>query len=203
MRGRTARGWCGASSARRRGSRSCRTGWRSRLCWTRRCRRTRAWPRSRRPGSRQGLGELAPEVYVELPASGEGLDDVAAAGYRAKVRCGGVSAPGVEQLASFVRACREQGVAFKATAGLHHAVAAEGRHGFLNLLAAVLFGDEEAALAERDESAFELDAGAFAWRGRSAGVEQIERARRESFLAFGSCDAREPADELRALGFLQ
>jgi hypothetical protein len=109
----------------------------------------------------------------------------------------------VAELAGFVRACRERGVAFKATAGLHHAVAAEGRHGFLNLLAAALFGDEEKALAERDEGAFAVDEDAFRWRGRAAGAGEIERARRESFVAFGSCDAREPAEELRALGFLR
>ena len=42
------------------------------------------------------------------------------------------------------RACRDAGVPFKATAGLHHPLAAEGRHGFLNVLAACAFEDEEA-----------------------------------------------------------
>lgn len=154
-------------------------------------------------GFAAGLGELAPEVYVELPPSGAGLEPVAAAGYRAKVRCGGASVPSVNALAGFVRACRDRQVPFKATAGLHHAVAVEGRHGFLNLLAAVIFGDEEQALEERDRAAFHLDGDAFRWRGREAVAGEIARARRESFVAFGSCDAQGPAEELRALGFLQ
>ena len=70
------------------------------------------------------------------------------AGARAKVRCGGASVPSVA-LAAFVRACRERGLVFKATAGLHHAVRSNGVHGFLNLLAAAAFaGEEEGALAE-------------------------------------------------------
>ena len=56
-------------------------------------------------------------VYVE----GVPLDEVAARGVRAKVRCGGERVPPVEELAQFIRGCRERGIVFKATAGLHHA----------------------------------------------------------------------------------
>ena len=35
-----------------------------------------------------------------------------------------------------IASCREAGVPFKATAGLHHAVRHGGEHGFLNILAA-------------------------------------------------------------------
>ena len=69
--------------------------------------------------------------------------------------------------------------AFKATAGLHHAVRSNGEHGFLNLLAAVVFGDEEAALAETDPDAFALDADVVRWRDRSRGADELARARRE------------------------
>jgi hypothetical protein len=119
--------------------------------------------------------------------------------FRAKVRCGGERVPGVEELAGFVRACREQGVVFKATAGLHDALPAEGRHGFLSLLAACVFGDEEEALRD---GAFELDADSFRWRGRSAGPEELARVRDELFAGFGSCSFDEPVDELKALGIL-
>src|SRR5579875_1636751 len=79
-------------------------------------------------------------VYLE----GVPLEEVAARGVRAKVRCGGEQVPTVEELAAFVRGCRERGIVFKATAGLHHAYpTAAGEHGFLNLLAAAVFGDEE------------------------------------------------------------
>jgi hypothetical protein len=123
-------------------------------------------------------------------------------GWGAKVRCGGAATPSIEQLAGFVRACREHGVPFKATAGLHHAVRQGKEHGFLNLLAAVVFGDEEAALAERDTSAFSLDAGGFRWRNRGAGPAALAAARRTRLHAIGSCSFFEPVEELRALGIL-
>lgn len=119
---------------------------------------------------------------------------------RVKVRCGPTPPP-VEDLAELVRSCREHGVPFKATAGLHHAVRQLGQHGFVNLLAAAIFADEESALAEDDAEAFRVDADAFRWRDRTASVEDVRRGR-ELFVAFGSCSFSEPVDDLIALGFL-
>jgi hypothetical protein len=141
------------------------------------------------------------EVYVERRLEElTWLDETAAARRRAKVRCGGATVPSVVLLAAFVRRCRELGVAFKATAGLHHPVRGEHEHGFLNLLAAAVFGDEEEALAERDPAAFGLDGRAFSWRGRSAAGPELARVRRELFVGIGSCSIQEPVDDLRALG---
>lgn len=157
------------------------------------------------PDSLDALVGVAPEVYVEVPL-GDGLegrlDAVRDAGLRAKVRCGGASAPSGDELAAFVRRCRERGLVFKATAGLHHAVRNDGEHGFLNLLAAVVFGDEEAALDETDPDAFRLDADAFAWREREAGPSELARARAERLWSIGSCSFFEPVGELDALGML-
>ena len=75
--------------------------------------------------------------------------------------------------------CRELGLAFKATAGLHHAVRRGDEHGFLNLLAAASFADA-ALLEEDDPAAFALDADGFACRGRRAGAEEVARVRREA-----------------------
>jgi hypothetical protein len=148
----------------------------------------------------------APEVYVETPLD-DGLDDrldhLAEFGLRAKVRCGGAAVPTVEELARFLRLCRRRGLVVKATAGLHHAVRANGEHGFLNLLAAVVFGDEEDALAEEEPDAFRLDPDAFGWRGRLAGPEEIVRARHERFQSIGSCSFFEPIEELERLGALR
>jgi hypothetical protein len=119
---------------------------------------------------------------------------------RVKIRCGPV-APPIDELAAVVRSCREHGVPFKATAGLHHAVRQDGQHGFANLLAAAVFGDEEAALAEDDADAFRVDGDAFRWRDRSASVADVQRGR-ELFVAFGSCSFSEPVADLIALGFL-
>lgn len=149
------------------------------------------------------LLRLAPEAYVELAlddASDTVLLDIRRAGARAKVRCGPAPPP-IEALAEFVRACRSAGVPFKATAGLHHAVRSDGQHGFLNLLAAAVFGDEERALAEDEPGAFGL-ANAFSWRDREAGPEQLADVRGTLFVSIGSCSFTEPVDELKALGLL-
>jgi len=137
-------------------------------------------------------------VYVE----GAPLDEIASQGVRAKVRCGGERVPTVEELADFIRGCRERGIVFKATAGLHHAYStAAGEHGFLNVLAAAVFGDEEDALRE-GPGAFELDADSFRWRDRSATPAQLADVRHSLFNSIGSCSFFEPVGELEELGIL-
>jgi hypothetical protein len=153
-----------------------------------------------RPGTDpEEVAGLAREVYVELPAD---LERLAGLGLRAKVRCGGAAVPTVEELAAVVRRCWELGLVFKATAGLHHAVRAAGEHGFLNLLAAAVFGDEEEALGDGDVSAFSLGDHEFRWRGRSANPAELGAVRERLFAGFGSCSVAEPVDELRALAIL-
>jgi hypothetical protein len=157
---------------------------------------------------REDLGELAglaPDVYVEVPIDEQlelRLDSLVTAGLHAKVRCGGSRVPTAGELARFLHGCRERGLAFKATAGLHHAVRTDGEHGFLNVLAAVVFGDAEVALAEDDPHAFAVDADGLRWRDRVADNGEIERARRERLHAIGSCSFFEPIEELAALGAL-
>jgi hypothetical protein len=153
-----------------------------------------------------GLTGLAPEVYVEVPVDDAlevRLDRLAARGLRAKVRCGDAEIPSAPDLARFVRACRERGLIFKATAGLHHALPTNGEHGFLGLLAAAVFsGDELAAVEEADRSAFSMTAEAFAWRARVAGAAELQRARGALLHSIGSCSFFEPVAELEALGML-
>ena len=160
------------------------------------------FPRGGEPGD---VARLAGEAYLELSLD-ERLPDrigaLAAAGLRAKVRCGGRSVPAVDQLARFVRLCREHRVAFKATAGLHHAVRTPPEHGFLNLLAAAVFGQEDEALADEERRSFSLTPELFRWRALEAEPERVARVRRELFVGFGSCSFAEPVAELRALGIL-
>lgn len=151
------------------------------------------------------LFDSAPEIYFELPLR----DDVSfrilqlrELGLRAKVRCGGNVIPRAPALAELIQACRRLEVPFKATAGLHRPLRHDDEHGFLNLLAAAVFGDEEEALEEEDPDAFAVSGDAFRWRDRDAGPEEIARARRDLFVSFGSCSAREPIDGLAALGLL-
>ncbi|MBD0348337.1 MAG: hypothetical protein ICV59_04215 [Thermoleophilia bacterium] len=150
------------------------------------------------------LREAAREVYVELPPGDvhAHIRELARHGLRAKVRCGGETIPPVGELAAFVRACRATGVPFKATAGLHHAVRRAGQHGFVNVLAAAVFGREMEALAEADPRAFELRPSVFRWRDGRAASDELVRVRREVFVSIGSCSFSEPVDELRTLGLL-
>jgi len=142
----------------------------------------------------RALQPLGVETYFELVLDESWRDSlpaaigaVAAVGGRVKLRCGGAVTPSVEQVALVVAACRDAGVPFKATAGLHHAVRGGDEHGFLNLLAATAAppGRIEAVLAEEDHAALEL-----------------ERADRRLFTSFGSCSWREPVDDLVELGLL-
>ena len=118
-----------------------------------------------------------------------------------KIRCGGARVPSVEELADFVRRCRDDRILFKATAGLHHAYPTAAEHGFLNLLAASVFGDEEHALrAER--GAFALDADSFRWKGIAAGGDELAHVRATLLHSIGSCSFFEPVGELHELAIL-
>jgi hypothetical protein len=137
-------------------------------------------------------------VYLE----GVPLDEVAARGLRAKIRCGGERVPSVDDLAELIRGCRDRGLVFKATAGLHHAYPTiEGEHGFLNLLAAAVFGDEEEALRE-GPPAFALDAASFRWRDQEAPPARLADVRASLFHSIGTCSFFEPVEELQGLGIL-
>ncbi|WP_307796383.1 hypothetical protein [Amycolatopsis sp. 195334CR] len=153
---------------------------------------------------------LEGEVYVEIPRDERRLPvlaSLAGTGYRAKFRTGGVTAdlhPSEAELASSVCAAVRAGVAFKATAGLHHAVRNTDpvtgfeQHGFLNLLLATASRGEEEAEALLSER----DAEVVVARIRELGPERIAAAR-SWFTSFGTCSIREPLDELLELGLLQ
>jgi hypothetical protein len=148
---------------------------------------------------------VVPESTVvrdrELAIVGDGIErqgDVRFVEGQTKIRCGGARVPSVAELADFVRSAPAP---FKATAGLHHAYPTEtGEHGFLNLLAAVVFGDEEEAL-RAPRGSFELDERSFRWHGREADASRCAQARRR-FRSIGSCSFFEPVGELEELGIL-
>jgi hypothetical protein len=141
----------------------------------------------------------------ELAVVGDGRErqgDVVFVEGVSKIRCGGAAIPSVDEVAGFVRRCRDKRILFKATAGLHHAYpTAAGEHGFLNLLAAVVFGDEEEALGE-GPGAFELDSESFRWGERAADAERLSEVRASLFHSIGSCSFFEPVGELEELGIL-
>ena len=164
-------------------------------------------------------------VYVEIPIAEDPTDLLAALGNlegRAKVRTGGIVAdaiPAVRDLARFIRIASDQGVPFKATAGLHHMLrgiypltyepdAPSGTmYGFLNVFAAALFADAgleldviEALLTEADPARFRFDDEGIAWGGYHVATADIERLRERAVVSFGSCSFTEPTDELARLG---
>jgi hypothetical protein len=143
-------------------------------------------------------------AYVEVPRSPgweDALDVIADAGYRAKLRTGGVTAdalPSDDEVAAFVVGCLDRGIPFKFTAGLHHAVRRPGEHGFLNLLLAVGHAVAGAPAAEV-AATLSIDDGALL----AAGVAELPAASvRRWFASYGSCSIAEPLAELTALGLV-
>lgn len=163
------------------------------------------------------LAAFAPGAYVEI-ADLALLDGIKRRGLRAKIRTGGVTPdafPAIVNVAKFLRACKAKGVAFKATAGLHHPLrcvkpltyepnAPLGTmHGFLNVfVAAALLEHADAILAEDDPEAFAFDDDAASWRGHRVSTEEIIAMRRDFATSFGSCSFEEPIGDLQALGWL-
>jgi hypothetical protein len=160
------------------------------------------------------------ETFYEVPS--ELIDAVQGVKGRAKVRTGGVKpglVPSSEELARFLLAARDK-VAFKATAGLHHALRSirpltydtgcdtDLLHGFLNVFTAAAFAflkqDRYIAsiLEERDARGFEFGEARLAWHGHEATRGQIQQFRDNFLLSFGSCSSEEPIAELKELKLL-
>jgi len=138
---------------------------------------------------RAGLPDL--ELFCEVAL--DELAAVAAAGAKAKLRCGGARVPSVEEVAAFFAAARDLELPFKATAGLHHPVRSEREHGFLNFLTAAELARDGAGEGELREVLATTDPEALG-TGSAAG--------RELFVSIGSCSFTEPVEDLRALGLL-
>jgi hypothetical protein len=163
------------------------------------------------------IARFAPGTFVEI-ADVRLLDAIARHGLRAKIRTGGITPdafPAIPSVAEFLRACRAKGVAFKATAGLHHPLrclkpltyepnAPTGTtHGFLNVfLAAALLDHADEILAETDPGAFVFDDDAASWRGRTVSTDDIATMRKTFAISFGSCSFEEPIGDLRELELL-
>lgn len=153
---------------------------------------------------------------------------------RAKLRTGGIvedAFPALERIAEFIAACAKSGVAFKATAGLHHPLrcvrpltyepnAREGpMHGFLNLFTAaaiawsgaharhaVPLGTLATCLADGERANWHFDEYAMLWSGDVEPVRidlgDLRCMRSELALSFGSCSFEEPLNDLHELDLL-
>jgi len=177
---------------------------------------------------REPAGPLPAEVetfeskspgHFSRPTYVEGAD-----GDLLKVRTGGLtpeSIPSAQQLADFLCSAAVAKRAFKATAGLHHAIRAERAltyestgpravmHGFVNVFIAAALawhGDDPdvvlRVLHETDPGAFGLTDDTLSWHSHTLSVAQVEAARADFAHSFGSCSFEEPVEDLREMGWL-
>jgi hypothetical protein len=162
--------------------------------------------------------------FFELPANSDPVDLVAAvrrAGAFAKMRTGGVTEsafPEANVVARFMIRCREAGVAFKLTAGLHHPIRAEYRltydanpprgmmFGYLNMFCAAALawsGADQStilsALLATSVRDLHFTDESLTFDAHMVSLGSIHEAREKFLLSFGSCSFREPVDELAAL----
>jgi hypothetical protein len=167
------------------------------------------------------------DAYFEVPLQANiaaALDDLSAAGVRAKLRMGGVVAdafPSAEAIAQMLSAFSMRRVPFKATAGLHYPIRSRHlftyapdsptgtMHGFVNLVCAAALihfgGDEDEArvlLNEEDPAAWNISPDTIAWRSFQWSTEQLREVRQQFFISIGSCSFVEPMHGLEALGWL-
>jgi hypothetical protein len=164
------------------------------------------------------------EAFFESPIDDDletRLDAMANAGVHAKVRTGGIvpaAIPTPSSLARFLQACAARRLAFKATAGLHHAVrscysltderesATAVMHGFLNVSVAAALAHKGASIDEIAEALSEISGASFdfhqdglVYNNVVSSLEDLALTRRHFFRSFGSCSFREPVEELTRL----
>jgi hypothetical protein len=167
------------------------------------------------------------EAFFEVPLGADFepcVAAVASGGARVKIRTGGVVAnafPDAAELVRCMRVCSNFRVAFKASAGLHHALcgryaltydadsALANMYGFLNISVAatlVQLGAPDStaveALRESSARAFAFTPGGLVWRDRTLTAVDLADARRSFFRSFGSCAFSEPTEDLERLGVI-
>jgi hypothetical protein len=159
--------------------------------------------------------QLGVSAYAEIPLTWgllAALDRITqaradGASVAAKFRTGGLAAelfPTPMELAAVITACRERGLPFKLTAGLHHAIRHNDpetgftHHGFVNVLAATLVavdGAEVIDVAERLSATDPIPL-----------IEVVRprlSAERPLWTGFGSCSIPEPLADLARMGLTE
>jgi hypothetical protein len=153
-------------------------------------------------------------VSVELPRPGAyvsdawlaAADEIAAAGFQAKFRTGGVEAaayPDEQELAAVLSALLHHRL--KLTAGLHRAArntqpgTGFEQHGFVNIMVAVHRLHSGATVDDVAEVLAERDGSALAGEVRSWSDDDAATVRR-TFRGFGCCGVTEPYEDLVELG---
>jgi len=168
-----------------------------------------------------------PSVYVETSLTEsleERLTSIKHSGCHAKIRMGGLDVPSFPDsrtVLEFLQTCGSLGLAFKATAGLHHPFPAARlasndddapivpMHGFVNMLLAMALLRHEQAdetlllelLGEQEASAFVVDDDGIRFRDQLITRVELETARAR-FHSIGSCSFDVPLHDLQRAGWL-
>jgi hypothetical protein len=152
-------------------------------------------------------------IEVPRPTSPEWHEVLAVAantGMRLKFRTGGTEAaafPSEDEVAGWIVAAVTEGIPFKCTAGLHHAVRHTGaetgfeHHGYLNILVATDTALGGAGLAEVEAVLGEREPGALVAVLRGLPEERLALAR-TAFVSYGSCSILEPFEDLTHLNLV-
>jgi hypothetical protein len=152
-------------------------------------------------------------IEVPRPTSPEWHEVLAVAantGMRLKFRTGGTEAaafPSEDEVAGWIVAAVTEGIPFKCTAGLHHAVRHTGaetgfeHHGYLNILVATDAALDGAGLAEVEAVLGEREPGALVAVLRGLPEERLALAR-TAFVSYGSCSILEPFEDLTHLNLV-
>jgi hypothetical protein len=176
------------------------------------------------------LDRLPEELYpfFEIPVTGDVrgfATALAGTGGGAKIRTGGITSdlfPSIEQVCDFLFSMNASDVQFKATAGLHHPIRDNYpltyepeaptcvMHGFINLfLAAAMIRELDIdratamqLLGEHTIEPFNFEDQHVSWRGLQLSTAQLEDARENFCICFGSCSFTEPIEDLVKLGQL-
>ncbi|MFK7820353.1 MAG: hypothetical protein AB8G99_16650 [Planctomycetaceae bacterium] len=143
----------------------------------------------------------------------------------AKIRTGGVKPeliPDASLVAELIVACKQSGIGFKATAGLHHPCRAvypltyetncdsARMHGFLNVFLASCFVNElgwdanmaKTCIDELTAEELEVSDTSIKWRGHEVTTNAIAKTRKSFAISFGSCSFTEPVEDLTNLSLL-
>jgi hypothetical protein len=166
-------------------------------------------------------------LYLEVSPTAEPgylISAIADTPASAKLRTGGVvesAIPSPDHVLKFIELCVDNGVPFKATAGLHHAI--RGRYpltyernaptatmfGYLNIFFAAAFcaaGSSPSAvmgaLEETDASQFRSDDVGVWWKDHVVIHDQLSVVRQAVATSFGSCSFSEPVEEARNLNLI-
>lgn len=136
-----------------------------------------------------------------------------------KLRTGGIKPemfPSSEQIAYAIKECIDRNVKMKCTAGLHHPFRHYDyelrtfMHGFINVFSAGLIayrhnlsmnGMNE-IINDENGNDFVFSMNCFSWKDWKICIEEIELARSNLMISFGSCSFDEPVDDLKKLKLL-